>query len=212
MERSVVLALETGLGGGSISLFKCGKEIDFWRGEAATASKAENLLIRISALLVRNNLGAKDIEAIFVSEGPGSFTGLRVGAATAKGLQKSLDCKYHGVYVLEAVVRKAAAVERLRGNVAAVVSAGEGRIWRQIFSLTDSEGLVAEGEVSKTELKSLSAELEGLGVTTLLLEEEVFKSARRMTGDLKTGQLKFIRLTEPLSRFIGLWGIERFSD
>ncbi len=64
MKRNIVLAFETGVGGGSISLFMEGKEIDFWKGEA-NLSRAEDLLIQIAELLRRNNIRPKEIRIIF---------------------------------------------------------------------------------------------------------------------------------------------------
>ncbi|MBQ1377153.1 MAG: tRNA (adenosine(37)-N6)-threonylcarbamoyltransferase complex dimerization subunit type 1 TsaB [Lachnospiraceae bacterium] len=52
---------------------------------------SETLLPMISEVLSMTETEPKDLDAIAVSAGPGSFTGLRIGAATAKGLAFSLD-------------------------------------------------------------------------------------------------------------------------
>jgi tRNA threonylcarbamoyladenosine biosynthesis protein TsaB len=62
------------------------------------------LLPKLDGMLVRRGLTPQDLEGIVVASGPGSFTGLRVGLSTAKGLSESLEIKIAPVSVLEAMV------------------------------------------------------------------------------------------------------------
>lgn len=54
-------------------------------------SHAERLHIFIQEILDENNLSLSDLDAIAISEGPGSYTGLRIGVSAAKGLCYTLD-------------------------------------------------------------------------------------------------------------------------
>ena len=60
-------------------------------------NQSENLLKLVDKVLTNNEKNKKDIEAIFVFVGPGSYTGLRVGVATANALAFSLKIKVIGV-------------------------------------------------------------------------------------------------------------------
>lgn len=60
------------------------KELD------AGYTHAENLHVFIKALLQEQNIMAAQLQAVSVSSGPGSYTGLRIGFATAKGLAYAL--------------------------------------------------------------------------------------------------------------------------
>ena len=75
-----------------------------------------------------------ELQAIAVTVGPGSFTGLRVGIAFAKGLAVALDRPCFGVGTLTAL---AAATT---GRRASVIDAGRGAVWLQVF---DDDGPVA---------------------------------------------------------------------
>jgi tRNA threonylcarbamoyl adenosine modification protein YeaZ len=57
----------------------------------------EELLPRLSGLLARNGLAIGDVEAIIIGTGPGAFTGLRVGIATAKALAHGLGVPIVGI-------------------------------------------------------------------------------------------------------------------
>ncbi|HEX9960533.1 MAG TPA: tRNA (adenosine(37)-N6)-threonylcarbamoyltransferase complex dimerization subunit type 1 TsaB, partial [Pyrinomonadaceae bacterium] len=98
----IVLAIETALHPGSVSILEGATEIDFRVG-GAEVSRSEDLLPVISDLLEKNRIHRKQIDLIGVSLGPGSFTGVRVGLATAKGLALGIGCECIGVSTLEAL-------------------------------------------------------------------------------------------------------------
>lgn len=64
---------------------------------------SEGLLPQIEQLLNRCKVEKKSIELLAVSMGPGSFTGLRIGLATAEAMAYSWHCCLHGVDTLEAL-------------------------------------------------------------------------------------------------------------
>jgi tRNA threonylcarbamoyladenosine biosynthesis protein TsaB len=66
---------------------------------------AEFIMTLIEQLLTDNNVNRIDLKAIVVSTGPGSFTGLRVGLATAKGLALALNIPLVGISNYEASAR-----------------------------------------------------------------------------------------------------------
>lgn len=65
---------------------------------------SESLMPLIKDILEKNKLHLSDIDGIICDIGPGSFTGIRIGVATAKAFVDSLNMKYTGVSSLEALV------------------------------------------------------------------------------------------------------------
>lgn len=76
---------------------------------------SEKLLPMIDGMLLDAEVGAKEIGLVAVSIGPGSFTGLRIGMSTAKGLAYGWDLPLKGVNTLDSMAC------RLRGDMGTVV-------------------------------------------------------------------------------------------
>lgn len=85
-----ILALETATKNCSVALFENDQLVDF-EEQYGAYSHAENLASFAQKLLSRNKLTFADLQAIAVSKGPGSYTGLRIGVSFAKGLCFSLQ-------------------------------------------------------------------------------------------------------------------------
>lgn len=83
---SYILCLETSGVSCSVSLVKNSQTIALKHCNTGNFSHAENLHIFIEDILKENSLSPSDFCAIAISEGPGSYTGLRIGVASAKGL------------------------------------------------------------------------------------------------------------------------------
>lgn len=67
------------------------------------------LIVLIREILAKSNIEAHELSAIAISEGPGSYTGLRIGTATAKGLCYAHDLPLIAVNTLEAMAKEVAA-------------------------------------------------------------------------------------------------------
>ncbi|MBL8184616.1 MAG: tRNA (adenosine(37)-N6)-threonylcarbamoyltransferase complex dimerization subunit type 1 TsaB [Blastocatellia bacterium] len=100
--HETVLAIETGVLGGSLSIVRSGIEIAGISGDS-NFSRAEDLLANIKSLIQRAGISKSDIRALAVSRGPGSYTGIRIGLATAAGLSRSLQIPAIGVPLLDAI-------------------------------------------------------------------------------------------------------------
>ncbi len=88
---------------------------------------SEKLLPIIDELLSELKLKISDIDLFAVSVGPGSFTGIRIGVATIKGMAQALDKKVIGVTSLEGLIELGN-----NENVCAVINAKHGNVYAQI--------------------------------------------------------------------------------
>jgi tRNA threonylcarbamoyladenosine biosynthesis protein TsaB len=97
---------------------------------------ATRLLGMADELLGRASTGWAGIERIAVGLGPGSFTGLRVGVATARGLAQSLGVELGGVSSLRALAVPALRSERDGSRVLVVLGARRGEAFVAAYELT----------------------------------------------------------------------------
>ena len=123
----IVLAIDTCLFACSVAVVD-GERVLARRVEPMSRGHQERLAPLVQEAMVEAGLGFDRLDRIGVTVGPGSFTGLRVGLAFAKGLAAALSIPAVGVGSLEALA------EPERGNVVAVLDAKRGQVYLQAFS------------------------------------------------------------------------------
>lgn len=110
---SIILSIETGTEVCSVSLSNNSEIIDI-RESAEPQAHAHQLAVFIDELLKKNKLTTKDLSAVAVSEGPGSYTGLRIGVSTAKGICFGSGIPMIAIGSLEALTQ--GAINQIGGN------------------------------------------------------------------------------------------------
>jgi tRNA threonylcarbamoyladenosine biosynthesis protein TsaB len=126
----LILGIETATARGGVALVSGAGELV---GETTLLSQeghSERVLPALEQLLKLLGLTLRALAAVAVSSGPGSFTGLRTGIATAKGLAFSLGLPLYGIPTLEAL---AAGAPPGTGFVCACLNARRGEVYRSLF-------------------------------------------------------------------------------
>ncbi|OGS80742.1 MAG: tRNA (adenosine(37)-N6)-threonylcarbamoyltransferase complex dimerization subunit type 1 TsaB [Flavobacteria bacterium RIFCSPLOWO2_12_FULL_31_7] len=103
---ALILNIETATKNCSVALAKDGKTLAIREIATQNFSHAEKLHVFIEELFLETNLKLQDLSAIAVSQGPGSYTGLRIGVSAAKGLCYALSVPLIAVDTLELLARK----------------------------------------------------------------------------------------------------------
>ncbi len=143
-----ILAIETSTDIASAALLE---------GESLRASFAfrgrrdvcQRLLPNIEAMMDEAGIEAKALSAIAVGRGPGSFTGIRFGVATAKGLALALGVPLFGISTLAACAYPA---RGLAGVVCALIPAHGDELYAGIFHDANPAAPIAERMFSAAEL------------------------------------------------------------
>ena len=141
---------------------------------------AEKLLLLVDELFEKAGLSFADLDAVAVSQGPGSYTGLRIGVSTAKGIAYALEIPLIGINTLQAM---AASQSVAPGDyVVAVLDARRKEVYTQTFGdslqeLSPIEAVVLEEGVFASILEKGRVYFVGDGVEKV--KEEV-KSANAL--------------------------------
>jgi tRNA threonylcarbamoyladenosine biosynthesis protein TsaB len=135
---------------------------------------AEKLLDLVDAAMKQAELRMSDLDAVAVSQGPGSYTGLRIGVSTAKGIAYGLEIPLIGINTLQAM---AASQRIVPGEfVVAVLDARRNEVYTQTFGdslqeITSIEAVVLEDGVFASVLEKGKVYFVGDGVEKV--QEEV---------------------------------------
>lgn len=127
--QPLLLAIESATAAAGVALLR-GESVIASRALATDRPASELLLPAILALLADARLAIADVEAFAVSVGPGSFTGLRVGVSTAKGLAFGSDRLMVAVPTLAAL---ASCAEPAPGPVVALLDARRGEVYAAAY-------------------------------------------------------------------------------
>jgi len=114
MADFLILAIETATGCGGVSLtkgmIKDGKVLAEYTLQPDT-THSRRLLGSIESLMAAADVDWQDLDAIAVSQGPGSFTGLRIGMAAAKGIAMAAELPLIGVPTFDAMAAQILATD-----------------------------------------------------------------------------------------------------
>lgn len=161
-----VLAIETATPMQSVALAEDGRLLAELSYEAQ-GHRGGMLLPALDQVLQKAGVAAGDLDAVAVSVGPGSFTGLRVGLATAKGLALGTGAALLGVSTLEALAEGYA---RTSVTLCALLDAYRGEVYMALFRRVGAGG---EG-----------AALERLSPDTVLAPEAVTAALADVEGPI----------------------------
>lgn len=125
-----ILNIETATKNCSVAIAQDGKTLLCKQIAESGYSHAEKLHVFIEELLLELQLNYKDLNAIAVSQGPGSYTGLRIGISAAKGLCYALDIPLIAVDTLEILARQLQVSE---GYIVPMIDARRMEVYSAIF-------------------------------------------------------------------------------
>ena len=121
-----------------------GQEILGFRENKISITHAEFVQVAVKELLISLSMTVSELDAVVVTLGPGSYTGLRVGLASAKGLAYALQKPLIGLSTLQLLAHRA--LQTLDQDAV------------QIFSMLDAKRMEVFGGVYDTSLNEIQAE------------------------------------------------------
>ena len=153
----LTLAFETSAKAASVALLQEEKLLgESYQNTGLTHS--QTLMVMAEDLLKQCGKTVSDVTAVAVAEGPGSFTGVRIGVAAAKGFAWGAQLPCCGVSTLEAMAESLGAWQ---GTVCAVMDARRSQVYNALFS-ADRGSCTRIREDRAISLSELGEELQNL--------------------------------------------------
>ena len=175
----LILAFETSAKAASVALTENGKLLgESYQNTGLTHS--QTLMVMAEDLLKQVGKTVDDITAVAVAEGPGSFTGVRIGVAAAKGFAWGRELPCYGISTLEAMAVSLGAYE---GHVCACMDARRNQVYNALFYVNHGrlERFREDRAISLAELKN---ELEHIDGPIFLVGDGAELTHKTLSGDI----------------------------
>ena len=146
----LILAFESSAKAASVALCRDGHLISQY-SQCSGLTHSRTLLPMAEDMLKNAELKLQDVDLIAVAHGPGSFTGIRIGVSTVKGLAWAADKPCVGVSTLEAMAWHGLAAG---GVVCPVMDARRSQVYNALFAIRDGrpERLCPDRPIALSEL------------------------------------------------------------
>jgi tRNA threonylcarbamoyladenosine biosynthesis protein TsaB len=139
----LVLAIETATEQASVVLAEEGRELAAWQAACGHAL-CQRLAGEVETVVTSAERGFGDLDLVAVGLGPGTFTGLRVGLATAKAIALARDLPLIGVSSLAAMAWQIR--ERVSGLTCPIIDARRGEVYAGLYEAADGSIRAASDE------------------------------------------------------------------
>ena len=175
----LTLAFETSAKAASVALMENGKLLgESYQNTGLTHS--QTLMVMAEDLLKQCGKTVSDVTAVAVAEGPGSFTGVRIGVAAAKGLSWGGQIPCYGVSTLEAMAVSLGAWE---GHICACMDARRNQVYNALFRVNN--GLIERvTEDRAIALADLKEELAQIDSPIFLVGDGAVLTHKTLSGDI----------------------------
>ena len=128
---SFILNIETATKNCSVSIAKNGETILCKEIAEEGYSHAEKLHVFIEEVIAESGISVQDLAAVAVSQGPGSYTGLRIGVSAAKGLCFALNIPLIAIDTLQTLASQAKVSE---GKIIPMLDARRMEVYSEVFN------------------------------------------------------------------------------
>ena len=155
----LILAFETSAKAASAALLEGNKLLgESYQNTGLTHS--QTLMVMAEDMLKQCGKTVQDIDAVAVAEGPGSFTGVRIGVAAAKGFAWGRELPCYGISTLEAM---AVSLGAYQGHICACMDARRNQVYNAIFRADGAAPwrLTEDRAISLAELKEELEHIDG---------------------------------------------------
>ena len=193
----LILAFESSARAASVALLRDGSLVSQY-SQCSGLTHSRTLLPMAEDMLKNAELSIRDVDCFAVAHGPGSFTGIRIGVSTVKGLAWAADRPCVGVSTLEAMAWHGLAAG---GVICPVMDARRHQVYNALFAIRDGKP-VRLCEDRPIALEELAPQVKELGAPVFLVGDGAELTAKYFESE----GIPFRMAPENL-RWQSAWGV-----
>lgn len=149
----IILNIETSSKNCSVSISENGKIIGLKEQSFDEYSHSKSLHVFIDEIFKQTKLSPRKLSAVAISEGPGSYTGLRIGVSAAKGICVALNLPLIAIDTMQILARK---IECAEGYIISAMDARRDEIYYSVFKSNNCKIPIKVGKTDSMIIKSNS--------------------------------------------------------
>ena len=149
----IILNIETSSKNCSVSISENGKIIGLKEQSFDEYSHSKSLHVFIDEIFKQTKLSPRKLSAVAISEGPGSYTGLRIGVSAAKGICFALNLPLIAIDTMQILARK---IECAEGYIISAMDARRDEIYYSVFKSNNCKIPIKVGKTDFMIIKSNS--------------------------------------------------------
>ena len=190
----LVLAIDSTMNGCSAGVYCSDQGLLSSESHEMNRGQAERLMPMIGCALEKAAKVYADIDLIAVTKGPGAFTGMRIGLATAKALSLAMNVPVIGVCTFQAVLHTGLAeVDDVDGRYAVLIETKRQDFYVQLFKAYSKEQVIPLSEAQSMPLSEISVMFDGN--ICVLIGDALDRFRAQAQGDLE--YLSFVDVSLP---------------
>ena len=172
----IILNIETATKNCSVAIAKDGKTIVCKELATENFSHAEKLHVFIEQILAESNVQFSELNAVAVSQGPGSYTGLRIGVSSAKGFSYALNIPLIAVDTLQLLAKQ---ISIANGIILPMIDARRMEVFSAMYDSNYNQIRATQAEIiDESSYQEISETIhlvgDGIGKFTNTLTDEKF--------------------------------------
>lgn len=199
---ALLLAIETTTRNCSVALFRDNNLLQIIEQLTDKYLHAEQLNIFIESILIKSNNSLKELDAIVLSKGPGSYTGLRIGTSSAKGLCYSLDIPLISISTLKAMAF-------------GVINKKDCKFFCPMIDARRMEVFSAIFDLNNKEVREIRADIVDHSTYSDFLKDKVLffgDGSSKCKEIINSDNAFFINEVYPSAKDLGVLGFKKFTD
>ncbi len=201
----VILGIDSSATAASAAIINDGKLVSEVFSDTGL-THSQTLLPMIEKCLQMANISVEDIDLIAVANGPGSFTGVRIGIATVKGIAFMNDIECVEVSTLESMAYN---LPVFNGIICSVMDARCNQVYTAMFKNTDGCKVNRLSEDSAMSIDELGEKLKNLGKSVIFVGDGAEICYNKLSSEVNGLYISPVNIRKQRASSVALCGLDK---